>query len=117
MKQILFIVRTAPHGSAAIGESVRACLGFATMPVAVNYLLLGDGVWALQPGQEPAAIGGADTREHIGSLAELDVRLCVEARALAERGLSVDGLEFEVLPLTTEEIADLIATADAVITY
>lgn len=117
MKQILFIVRTAPHGSAAIGESVRACLGFATMPVEVAYLLMGDGVWALQPGQRPAAIGGEDPLAHIGGLADLDVRLFVESEALSARGLSVEGLEFEIAPLGAEGIADLIAAADAVITY
>lgn len=117
MKQILFIVRTAPHGSAAIGESVRACLGFATMPVEVAYLLMADGAWALQPGQQPAAIGGEDPLVHIGGLADLDVRLFVESEALAARGLSVDGLEFEIAPLGAEGIADLIAAADAVITY
>ena len=117
MKQILFIVRTAPYGSAAIPESVRSCLGFATMPVEVHYLLTGDGAWALQPGQDPGGIGAQDTLAMIADLADLDVRLYVEAEALAARGLAVEGLDAPVEPLGADQIADLIATADAVITY
>jgi len=117
VKQILFIVRSAPYGSAAIPESVRSCLGFATMPVEVHYLLTGDGAWALQPGQEPGGIGARDTLGMIADLADLDVRLYVEEQALEERGLSVEGLEAEVKPLGADEIAKLIAAVDAVITY
>ncbi len=117
MKQILFIVRTAPYGSAAIPESVRSCLGFATMPVEVHYLLTGDGAWALQPGQDPSGIGAQDASGMIADLADLDVRLYVEKEALEARGLSLEGLDAEVAPLDGEQIADLIASADAVITY
>jgi len=67
VKQILFIVRTAPYGTAASPESVRSCLGFAIMPVEVYYLLTGDGAWALQArsGPEPhrrAGCAGDDRR-------------------------------------------------------
>jgi tRNA 2-thiouridine synthesizing protein C len=117
VKRVLFMVRTAPYGSAAIPESVRACLGFATMPIETTYLLMDDAAWALAPGQSPETIAAAPVQKLIANLADLDVRLCVEADALAERGLSAEGLPFEVEPLSQEAIAELIATADAVMTY
>ncbi|MGD9494983.1 MAG: DsrE family protein [Armatimonadota bacterium] len=117
MKQVLFIVRTAPYGSAAVPESVRACLGFGTMPVEVSYLLTDDGVWALAPGQQAEAIGAESAPGLIASLAELGVRIFAESEALQARGLAADGLGFPLTALAADQIARLIAAADAVITY
>jgi len=116
MKTVLFMVRTAPHGSAAIPESHRACLGFATMPFEVCYLLTEEAVWALQPGQHAEAIGGQDARALVSELGDLGVSLYAEAEALQARG--IDSAEVApVQPLSADEIADLIASADAVMTY
>ena len=90
MKTVLFMVRTAPHGSAAIPESHRACLGFATMPFEVNYLLTDDAVWALQPGQDAEAIGGHDARALVSELGDLGVNLFAEADALQARGIDAE---------------------------
>jgi len=117
MKHALFIVRTAPYGSAAIPESVRSCLGFATMPFEISYLLSDDAVWALAPGQNPEALGAANAGELVEQLADLDVNLYAQAEALRERGLSLAGLDSSAQELSTEGIADLIATADVVMTY
>jgi tRNA 2-thiouridine synthesizing protein C len=117
VKTILFVVRTAPYGSAGIPESVRNCLGFATMPLDLNYLLLDDATWALAPGQKPAAIGNAAIPDLLEGLADADVKLYADAESLADRALSVEGLAFEVQALTREQIRDLIAGSDAVLTY
>lgn len=116
MKTVLFMVRTPPHGSAAIPESHRACLGFATMPFEVNYLLIDDAVWALQPGQRADAIGGRDARGLVEELGDLGVNLFAEADALEARGLDPDAIG-PVAAVSADEISDLIATADAVMTY
>lgn len=117
MKHVLFLVRTAPYGSAAIPESIRSCLGFATMPFRISYLLMDDAVWALAPGQQPESIGGAHVLKLVEQLADLDVSLLVEGQALSDRGLSVDASGAEYGCLSSEEIADLIASADVVMTY
>ncbi len=116
MKTVLFMVRTAPHGSAAIPESHRACLGFATMPFEVNYLLTQDAVWALQSDQRADAIGGSDACALVAELAELGVNVFAEAAALEVRGVEADPIA-SVHALSEAEIADLIAAADAVLTY
>jgi len=116
MKTMLFMVHTAPHGSAAIPESHRACLGFATMPFEVNYVLVGDAVWALQTGQQANAIGGVDARGLIAELADLGVNVFAETDALDARDLPREHLE-AVVPVSASEIADMIAGADAVMTY
>jgi tRNA 2-thiouridine synthesizing protein C len=117
VKSILFAVRTAPYGSAGIPESVRGCLGFATMPLDLHYLLLDDATWALAPGQNPAAIGNAPVPDLLEGLADADVKLYADAQSLADRGLAVEGLPFPVEALTREQIRELIARSDAVLTY
>lgn len=117
MKSILFVVRTAPYGSAGIPESVRGCLGFATMPLDLHFLLVDDATWALAPNQQPAAIGGTPMPVLLEGLADSDVKLYAEAEALGARGLSTEGLGFEVTAVTREQIQALIASADAVLTY
>lgn len=117
MKKVLFLVRSAPYGSAAIPESVRACLGFGTMPLEVSYVLTDDATWVLLPDHQPEPIGGNDALALIGNLSDLGVRLYVDEAALAARGLTAgaDAPEFVALP--PDGIADLVAGADAVLTY
>ena len=117
MKQVVFLVQSAPHGTAAIPESHRCCLGLATMPFEMRYVLEGDAVWALQPGQQSEVIGGTDARELITQLADLDVGLYVDEEALAARGMAAADLGPEFTTVTREQIADFIASADAVLTY
>jgi tRNA 2-thiouridine synthesizing protein C len=117
MKRILFVVRSAPYGTATIAESVRACLGFTTMPLELGYVVMDDATWALAPHQQPGAIGAAPVLELIGNLAESDVKLYVDAAALQERGLSAEGVKPAFTLVDTDALADLIADADAVLTY
>jgi tRNA 2-thiouridine synthesizing protein C len=114
MKSVLFLVRSAPYGSAAIPESVRACLGFGTMPMEVNYVLMDDAVWAMALSQRPETIGSPPAQQILGALADLDVNLFAEAAALEERGLEAAE---QFRPVSLDGIADLIARADAVMTY
>ena len=117
MKQVVFLVQSAPHGTAAIPESQRSCLGLATMPFEIRYVLEADAVWALLPGQSPEAIGSSDARELVTQLADLDVALYVEKEALAVRGMAAADLGPEFTTVTREHIAEFIASADAVLTY
>lgn len=117
MKHVLFMVRTAPYGSAAIPESVRACLGFASMPFEVSYLLMDDAVWALQRGQQPEVIGAPSVTELIGNLTEADVTIYADRRAVIARGLDPDALAVDCKLVSHEEIADLISRTQAVLNY
>lgn len=117
VKKVLFIVRSAPYGTAAIPESVRACLGFATMTAEINYLLMDDGVWALMPDQQAGLIGAENTLEMIRQLDELGVALHVQRTALQERNLSLEEIGIPITALSPDGISKLIATVDAVITY
>jgi len=117
MKQVLFLVRSAPYGTASIPESVRGCLGFATMPLELAYVLMDDAAWALAPGQESTAIGAPPVLGLFAGLADADVQLFVDEQALAERGLSLEGVVPEFAPVSGEQIAALISRAHAVMTY
>ena len=117
MKNVLFLVRSAPYGSAGIPESVRSCLGFGAMPMDVHYVLMDDAVWALAPNQKPEAIDSTDIRRVLGGLEDLDVAVYAEEGALGERGLSLDGVRLKIEPISADGIADLTAGADVVLTY
>ena len=117
VKKVLFMVRSAPYGTAAIPESVRACLGFATMTGEVSYLLMNDAVWALMPDQQAGLINAENALEMLRQLNELGVALHVETTALQQRDLPLEEVDIPVAPLSQDEISDLIATVDAVITY
>lgn len=117
MKKILFLIRTAPYGSAGIAEGVRSALGFATLPYEINVILMDEAVWALLPNQRPDAIGSATTWSLFETLADIDVILNADSEAIAERGITIssDGPKFNIL--NSDEISALIGQADAVLTY
>ncbi len=117
MKQVVFLVQSAPHGTAAIPESQRCCLGLATLPFEIRYVLEADAVWALLPEQHPEAVGGYDAGELITQRAELDVALYVDQDALNSHGMAEADLRPEFTTVTREQIAEFIASADAVLTY
>jgi tRNA 2-thiouridine synthesizing protein C len=117
MKHIVFLIRTAPYGSAAIAESARTCLGLAAMGFEISYVLTDDAAWTLLPNHAPEAIGGNNVRELVANLADLGVKLYVEDTALAERSVPAVDAGLEVWAVSAAEIADLIARADAVLTY
>jgi len=117
MKKILFIMRTAPYGSAGIAEGVRSALGFATLPFELNIILMDEAVWAFLPNQQPEGIGGNPTWSLFETLTDIDVTLNADSEAINERGLAVqsDMPKFNIL--NSDEISALIGQADAVLTY
>ena len=117
MKKILFLMRTAPYGSAGIAEGARGALGFATLPYELNILLMDEAVWALLPNQQPESIGGNLTWSLFETLADIDVTLNVDSEALNERGITIPSDAPKFNSLNTDEISALIGQADAVLTY
>ena len=117
MKKILFLMRTAPYGSAGIAEGARSALGFATLPYEINIILMDEAVWALLPSQQPEGIGSTNTWSLFETLADIDVILNADSEAITERGITIpsDGPKFNVL--NSDEISALIGQADAVLTY
>ena len=73
-----------------------------------------DGVYTLLPAQ-PSSIGSLEVEKHLETLPLLNVRLAVEEESLAERKLSQ--LKWDVERLAREEVAQLLATSEAIICY
>jgi len=117
MKSVLFLVRTAPYGSAAIPEGVRACMGFATMPLDLSFLLTDDATWALAPNQKPESIGAASVLSLIEGLVDADVKVLADREAMEARGLRPDNLPDGVSPVTRGELAGLVRSSHAILTY
>jgi len=117
MKSVLFLVRTAPYGSAAIPEGVRACMGFATMPLDLSFLLTDDATWALAPNQRPESIGAPSVLGLIEGLLDADVKVLADREALQARGLKIDDLPDGVSAVNPEELAGLVRSSHAILTY
>lgn len=117
MKSVLFLVRTAPYGSAAIPEAARACLGFATMPLDLTLLLTDDAAWAPAPNQAAETIGAPAVPLLLESLVDADVKVAVDEEALAARGLSTEALPEGVVSVSAAAIGDLVHRSDAILTY
>ncbi len=117
MKTVLFLVRSAPYGSAAIPEGARACLGFATMPLDLTFLLTEDAAWACAPDQVPESIQAPAVPALLETLLDADVKVAVDAEALSARGLDPQGLPEGVVAVSAAAIGDLVHHSDAILTY
>jgi len=88
MHQIAVLFRTAPHGSAAGREGLDAVLACSALTDEVALFFLGDGVFQLASGQQPACILGRDYAPTFKLLALYDIeQVYVCAESLQEREL------------------------------
>ena len=88
MHQIAVLFRTAPHGSAAGREGLDAVLACSALTDEVALFFLGDGVFQLASGQQPAGILGRDNAPTYKLLALYDIeQVYVCAESLQEREL------------------------------
>lgn len=105
MNQIAVLFRTAPHGVAAGREGLDAVLACSALTDEISVFFIGDGVYQLVAGQQPAAILGRDytpTFKLFGLYDIEQVYLCDES--LSERQLTVDQLLFPAQRLSRAEI-------------
>lgn len=113
----LVICRSAPCGSTRAADALDVAMAFGAFEQPVSLLFLGDGVLALLPGQEPGPIGARSLARIAGALPDYGIeRVCVEASALAARGLADTALAVPVEPLPAPAIAALIAAHEIVLT-
>jgi len=117
MKQFLFILRHAPHGTSYGKEGLDAILmASAFAPTAV--LLLGDGIFQLMRDQQTEALGVKNFAAAFAALAQYDVsEVYVSARDLAERGLNDEQLAIPVTPLDDSAIRELIHSREMILSF
>ncbi|WP_185961239.1 sulfurtransferase complex subunit TusC [Telmatospirillum sp. J64-1] len=117
MKNFVFVVRRAAHGTAHGRELAEAAMLAGAMDQSVAVAFLDDGVFQLKSGQCPAAVGAVAVTGPLAALAEDGLaRLYVESESLAERNLSAEDLAVATQVLTRAEMSDLLGRADVILT-
>ncbi|GAB2799226.1 hypothetical protein GCM10027040_27880 [Halomonas shantousis] len=109
-KQVLVMLRHAPHGSSWLREGLDVALVAAALGQGVKLLLTGDGVTALLQGQGGGPLGQKGTHPQIDMLEMYDIDdILVDRDALTSRGLDENDLRLPVRLLSAHEVAATLA--------
>ncbi|MBL1379449.1 sulfurtransferase complex subunit TusC [Zobellella iuensis] len=110
MNTLAFVFRTPPHGSASGREGLDAVLATSALSEDIAVFFIGDGVYQLQNGQDPAVVLGRHYAPTFGLLELYDIEaVYVCAESLAERGLSDAALTIEATVLSLPELQQRLA--------
>lgn len=92
-RNLAFLVRQAPVGSAWTSEALRVAVGMTLVDGnRLTVVFLGPGVLALAP-LEPERVEAPEILQHLETLREVGVRLVAEEEACARHGVSFRGVE------------------------
>ena len=118
MKKVLFVNRKAPYGTIYALESLEVVLITATFDQDVSLAFIDDGVYELIKGQQTKEIGVKNFSPSYRALEGYDVeKLYADAESLASRGLSAQDLLVPVEVLNTQQMAELMAQQDVVLSF
>ena len=116
-KNLLFVLRQAPYGSSLAREAIDAVLAAAVFDQPVAVLFTADAVWQLIDG-EAGAIERKSCAKAIASFPLYDIeRLYIDSDALAARRLEATDLVVRCEPVDAAGIRQLLAQADAVLSF
>lgn len=114
MSDIAVLFHSVPHGQAAGREGLDAVLACSALSDEIAVFFIGDGVYQLVAGQQPAAILGRDYTPTFKLFSLYDIEQCyVCADSLAERGLTLDALTIPVQSVSRPELHALLSQARA----
>lgn len=118
MKQsILLLSSTAPYGTTTALETLDLIFASGSLFNKISVLFLGDGIYALLRSQDPTQIQSESLGAQLASLPHYDVApIYVHAADLAARGLTTDALVLPVNLVTDQDIKQLVATYEMVLT-
>ncbi|HOG46104.1 MAG TPA: sulfurtransferase complex subunit TusC [Anaerolineae bacterium] len=118
MKKVLLLMRRAPYGTVYTAEGLRSVMGLGVFEMDVALVCVGDGVYALLAGQDPAALDMKPLGASFAGLGEFGVqRFYVHAPSLAERGLAADDLVVPAAAVDDAGLQRLLAEQDAVLPF
>ncbi|GAA3545685.1 sulfurtransferase complex subunit TusC [Zobellella aerophila] len=118
MNKPAFVFRTSPHGSASGREGLDAVLAASALTEALAVFFIGDGVYQLLEGQDPAALLARNYTATFGLFELYDIEsVYVCAESLAERGLNVSRLNIAVQPLSRDELVARLADFNVRLTF
>ncbi|MFP3984743.1 MAG: DsrE family protein [Candidatus Bathyarchaeia archaeon] len=109
-KKIVVILKKPPHGSLFPAEGLRVAVAVSASEAKV--VSLGDSVYAFLKGTDMTLY-----KHHLDFLKETEIPILIDKDSLIEYGLTEDDLINNVKVEERNEILNMIADADAIITF
>lgn len=116
VKRFMYVNRRAPYGTIFALECLEVVLISAAFDQDVSVVFMDDGVYQLKKSQDTTGIGMKNFSNTYRALDDYDVeKIYVEKESLDTRGLSSDDLIIPVEVLCSDELRELVAQQDVVI--
>jgi len=118
VKRFMYVNRRAPYGTIYALECLEVVLVAAAFDQDVSVVFLDDGVCQLKKNQDTTGIGMKNFSKTYGALDDYDVeKIYVEKESLAARGLTADDLVIPVEVLAADDLREVMAQQDVVISF
>ena len=116
VKRFMYVNRRAPYGTIYALECLEVVLVAAAFDQDVSVVFMDDGVCQLKKNQDTTGIGMKNFSKTYGALDDYDVeKIYVEKESLAARGLTADDLVIPVEVLAADDLREVMAQQDIVI--
>jgi len=116
VKKFMYVNRRAPYGTIFALECLEVVLISAAFEQDVSLVFLDDGVFQLKKNQDTTGIGMKNFSNTYRALDDYEVeKIYVEKESLEARGLTSDDLIIPVEVLSSEEMREIVAQQDVVI--
>lgn len=118
VKKFMFLNRKAPHGTVYALEGLEVVLITAAFDQDVSLVFTDDGVYQLMKGIDTKGIEVKDFSKTYRALEGYDIeKLYVDKTSMDARGLTEDDLIVGVTVLSDDEMKNLMAEQDVVISF
>ena len=118
VKKFMFVNRKAPYGTIYALESLEVVLITATFDQDVSLVFIDDGVYELVKGQQTKAIGIKNFSPSYRALEGYDIeKLYVDQASLDRRGLTEADLLVPVEVLNAQQMGQLMAQQDVILSF
>lgn len=118
VKKFMFVNRKAPYGTIYALESLEVVLITATFDQDVSLVFMDDGVYELAKGQQTKGIGIKNFSPSYRALEGYDIeKLYVDQTSLTQRGLTEADLLVPVEVLDDQQMGELMAQQDVVLSF
>jgi tRNA 2-thiouridine synthesizing protein C len=116
VKRFMYVNRKAPYGTIYALECLEVVLIAAAFDQDVSVVFVDDGVYQLKKNQDTAGIGMKNFSNTYRALDDYDVeKIYVERESLAARGLDSEDLIIPVEVLAADDLREIMAQQDVVI--
>lgn len=118
VKKFMFVNRKAPYGTIYALESLEVVLITATFDQDVSLVFIDDGVYELAKGQQTKGIGIKNFSPSYRALEGYDIeKLYVDQASLDQRGLTEADLLVPVEVLDDQQMGELMAQQDVILSF